>query len=155
MADCRLIYRSVCADKFMPNEALQALVKECSEHNLDAGITGLLVLTGNEFLQVLEGPAESVNPLYALILRDKRHRDVKLISYEPIGERYFHDWSMSLVDLFDLPKPSRQFLARKYPSRDGAILIPERLHEVFALLLDARSICLGRPWEAPPSGTLP
>ncbi len=147
MDHCRLIYRSTCTDKFMPNEALRELVGRSSEHNRPAGITGLLVLTGDRFLQVLEGPEDAVNDLYARIIPDKRHHDLRLICYEPIGDRYFDDWSMSLVDLYDQPKPVREFLARKYRAQEDAVQIPARLHEVYALLLDARAICLGRPWE--------
>ncbi len=147
MTKCRLIYRSTCAAKPMPNEDLRALIEQSASKNQEIGITGLLVLSGDQFLQALEGPADAVNALYARIIRDTRHHDLRLISYEPIEETYFHDWGMSLVDLYDLPKPTREILARKYPSKDGAVLIPERLHEVYALLLDAKFICLGRPWD--------
>lgn len=148
MSDCRLIYQSVCARNPIPNEDLRDLVQRSTESNRAAGITGLLLLSGNRFLQVLEGPADAVNDLFGRIIRDKRHRDVRLLTYEPICETYFDDWNMYLVDLFDLPKAPREYLARKYATHEGAVRIPSRLHEVYALLLDARSICLTRPWEA-------
>lgn len=147
MTDCRLIYRSTSSDKVIDNADLRALVRKSAEHNGAAGITGLLLLSGDSFLQVLEGPEQAVNRLFGRIVRDKRHRDVRLLSFEQIGPTYFDHWSMHLVDLFDLPKAPRELLARKYRSREGAVEIPERLHEVYALLLDARHLCLSRPWE--------
>ncbi len=152
MSQCRLIYRSTCADKLIDNANLRHLVEKSAEHNRAAGITGLLMLSGDRFLQVLEGPEEAVNRLFGRIIRDKRHRDLRLLSFEQIGPTYFDDWSMHLVDLFDLPKAPRELLARKYRSREGAVEIPERLHEVYALLLDARHICLSRPWEDTDAG---
>jgi hypothetical protein len=147
MSHCRLIYQSTSSAKVIDNADLRELVQTSAAHNGAAGIAGLLLLSGNQFLQVLEGPADAVNPLFGRIVRDKRHRDLRLLSFEQIGPTYFDDWSMRLVDLFDLPKAPREFLARKYRSREGAVQIPERLHEVYALLLDARHICLSRPWE--------
>ncbi|MFD2113074.1 BLUF domain-containing protein [Thiorhodococcus fuscus] len=147
MENCRLIYRSTCRDGFIDNAQLRDLIAKSADNNRAAGITGMLILSGDQFLQVLEGPADAVNRLYAYIMADRRHKDLRLISYESIAERHFDDWGMSLVDLYDLPKPARDLLERKYSVRDGAILIPERLHEVYALLLDARFLCQGRPWE--------
>jgi hypothetical protein len=153
MTQCRLIYQSTCSAKPIDNADLRELVQKSAGHNRAAAITGLLLLSGDQFLQVLEGPADAVNRLFGRIVRDKRHRDVRLLSFEQIGPVYFNDWSMHLVDLFDLPKAPRELLARKYRSREGAVEIPERLHEVYGLLLDARHICLSRPWEgADPGG---
>jgi hypothetical protein len=147
MTYCRLIYRSTCAASFMPNEDLRELVQQSARRNKEAGITGLLLLSGGAFLQVLEGPSKAVNQLFGRIMRDSRHQDVELIAFEQIGPVYFDDWDMHLVDLFDLSKYPRELFARKYETENGVVQIPERLHEVYALLLDARSICRGRPWE--------
>ena len=147
MSRCRLIYQSTVSDKFMPNTELKSLVERSSENNRALGVTGLLLLSGDHFLQVLEGPSNAVNSLFGRIMADQRHRDVRLLTFEPTGDVYFDEWNMYLVDLFDLPKAPRDYFARKYRSRDGAVEIPERLHEVYALLLDARAVCVNRPWE--------
>jgi hypothetical protein len=147
MADCRLIYRSTCSESFLPNEDLKALVQQSAENNRRDGITGLLLLSGDQFLQVLEGPSPAVNRLFRRLCRDERHYDIELIAFEQIGPRYFDDWCMHLVDLFDLSRQPRDLLAQKYGAENGVIDIPERLHEIFALLLDARAICRNRPWD--------
>ncbi len=147
MGDCRLIYRSTCCASFLPNADLRALVHNAAEHNAQHSITGLLLLSGDQFLQVLEGPAKPVNQLFNRIIRDARHHSVELIAFEQIGPRYFDDWCMHLVDLFDLSRQPRDLLAEKYGAANGVIRIPERLHEIFGLLLDARAICRNQPWE--------
>ena len=147
MTQCRLIYNSIPSDQIMNNEDLRAMVEQCAQNNSRVHITGMLILSGHHFLQVLEGPSDAVNRLFTKIMRDKRHHDIHLVSYEPIGPSYFDNWSMHLVDLYDLPIQARWFLVEKYGHQDGVIQIPEKLHLVYSLLLDAKSLCLSKPWD--------
>ena len=145
MSGCRLIYRSVSSEPYMSKGALQELVQQSARNNSKENITGLLVVSGDRFLQVLEGPSEAVNRLFGRIMADKRHRDVNLVSFEPIGPFYFDKWSMHLVDLYNLAMQPRQFLTQKYDHKEGVIRIPEKLHEAYSLLLDAKVY-----WHAEP-----
>jgi hypothetical protein len=145
--NCRLIYKSRASTDVVSNEAINHLVEQSAQANEARQITGLLLLSGNRFLQVLEGPYHDVNRLYGNIMRDTRHRDVELVAFEPMESRYFEEWNMRLVDLYELSKYPREFIAAKYKYRDGVILIPERLHEVYSLLLDAKALCLTTPWK--------
>jgi hypothetical protein len=139
MKRCRLIYKSVKCPDLLSDAALKELIEKASLHNQKAGITGILLLSGDRFLQVLEGPVKFVNQLYGRIVADKRHQGVELISYESVSRTFFHDWSMKLVKLDDdLPKELRETLVNKYSERDGHIAIPDDLLHVHALLLDAR-----------------
>jgi hypothetical protein len=149
MKRSRLIYASTATADVVSNETLNDLADKAAKANTERHITGLLILSGNRFLQVLEGPHRHVNALYRNIVRDPRHHDVELVSFEPVDTAYFDDWSMRLVDLYDLPRQPRDYLAAKYRHKDGNILIPERLHEVYALLLDAKALCLSAPWQQP------
>lgn len=141
MNHCRLIYSSISSEEIVSNDAVNALVKRSAEKNLRDKITGLLLLSGDRFLQVLEGDSKAVNQLYAKIHKDSRHREVELISFEPIDVPYFEAWGMRLVDLYDLPTYPRRFLMDKYEHVGGNIQIPTLLHEVFSLLLDAKVLC--------------
>jgi hypothetical protein len=129
------------------NETISHLVEQSAQANKAREITGLLLLAGNKYLQVLEGPYHDVNRLYGNIIRDARHCDVELITFEPMESRYFEQWNMRLVDLYELSKYPRELLSAKYQYREGVILIPERIHEVYALLLDAKALCLTTPWQ--------
>ncbi len=143
MSRCRLIYKSALLDDRFTAEALAQLSERSAASNAKRRITGLLLLSGDRFLQVLEGPVRAVNSLYRDIVLDPRHDNVTLLTYEQLGATYFQDWHMAMLDLYNLPLEPRRLLVEKYETHDGHIRIPDRLHEVYALLLDARAICQG------------
>jgi hypothetical protein len=145
--NCRLIYKSQASTDVVSNEAINHRVEQSAQANEARQITGLLLLSGNRFLQVLEGLYHDVNRLYGNIMRDTRHRDVELVTFEPMESRYFDKWNMRLVDLYELSKYPRELIAANYQYRGGVILIPERLHDVYSLLLDAKARCLTTPWK--------
>ena len=147
MEECRLIYKSIPSEEVVSNETLADITENGAVNNRKLNITGLLILTGDEFLQVLEGPTKAVNQLYLQIAKDKRHRDVQLISYETINQRFFQTWNMRLIDLWDLPGQTRQYLLAKYKSDDEMIRIPDTFLEIHSLLLDAKAFCLSEPWK--------
>jgi hypothetical protein len=141
MKRCRLIYKSQAAGDFPSNTMLRDIEETARQNNSTHDITGLLLVSGNRFLQVLEGPYTEVNALFSRIVHDKRHRQVELVTFEALETPYFDNWNMRLVDLYDLPKGPRELMAQKYPHDEGSILIPEHIHEIYALLLDAKAIC--------------
>jgi hypothetical protein len=94
----RLTYASRANDGITP-EALTAILKTSRSHNLDAGITGVLVFSDGIFLQVLEGGRDAVSGLYNRIAQDRRHRDVVLLGYDEIAERRFAGWAMGQVQM--------------------------------------------------------
>lgn len=79
---------------------VEKLAAKAAKKNEQLGLTGMLVTTGRLFLQVLEGPSEQVNRMYELILQDKRHTDVLLLSAQDnVPERLFPDWHMPIINL--------------------------------------------------------
>jgi Sensors of blue-light using FAD len=76
-----------------------AILESSRKNNVKQGITGVLLSTGNVFVQVLEGGREEVSKLYNQIVVDTRHKDVVLLVYEEITERRFEGWSMGQVNL--------------------------------------------------------
>ena len=68
-------------------------------HNPAHGITGLLCVSGDVFIQVLEGGRDEVCDLFNTIVRDSRHENVRLLAYEEIRQRKFGGWTMGQVDL--------------------------------------------------------
>jgi len=99
---------------------------------------------GKRFLQVLEGPVPFVNELLGKILRDERHTRLELLSYEQVALPLFHDWSMTVLCLEDVPAPARDLLVAKYDLENGAIRVPDDSVSAHSLLLDARWICSGQ-----------
>jgi len=143
----RLIYKSTATAEVISNRTLRDIEEQASAANTEKGITGLLVLTGNIFLQVLEGSSLNVTALFGKIIGDKRHHDVELVTFQPIGARCFDEWSMRTVDLYDLPGDRRALMAAKYGGKDGVIAMPDDEHLVHAFLLDARFVCSSTPWK--------
>jgi hypothetical protein len=143
----RLIYKSTATEEVISNRMLRDIEEQASAANTEKGITGLLVLTGNIFLQVLEGSSRDVTALFGNIIADKRHREVELVTFQPIDGRCFDQWSMRTVDLYDLPGDRRALMAAKYGGKDGVIAIPDDVHLVHAFLLDAKFVCSSTPWK--------
>lgn len=144
----RLIYKSIATAEVISNRTLRDLEDQASAANSERGISGLLVLTGNVFLQVLEGSAQEVTGLFARIAADKRHRAVELVTFQGISQRSFDDWNMRLVDLYDLPGDKRALMAAKYGDKDGNIVLPDDEHQVYAFLFDAKYLCVTAPWKS-------
>ena len=68
-------------------------------NNARRGLVGALYFGDGCFFQCLEGRAADVDRLYASLLRDPRHTDLKVLSRRPIARTRFADWSMKYVPL--------------------------------------------------------
>jgi len=78
---------------------VDAVLKASRENNHAKGITGFLCVSGDIFIQVLEGGRDEVCELFNAIVRDPRHANIRLLVYEEIGQRKFGSWTMGQVDL--------------------------------------------------------
>jgi hypothetical protein len=78
---------------------LESILTSSRAHNPSHGITGLLCVSGDIFIQVLEGGRDEVCELFNTIVRDPRHEHVRLLAYEEIRQRKFGGWAMGQVDL--------------------------------------------------------
>lgn len=78
---------------------LDRILEQSRKNNPAHGVTGLLCVADNLFLQVLEGGRDEVCDLFNAIVRDDRHSQVRLLVYEEIEERRFGSWTMGQVSL--------------------------------------------------------
>ena len=140
MRTCRLIYRSVAQPGMVDKKELSKLLEPCVTNNNRLDVKGLLVVSGQRFLQVLEGPPRFVNELFNAIVRDQRHHEIDLISYEGTAKPYFYDWSMQIVKLEDLDESRRTMFQKKYPARSGLVEFPDDPILIHALLLDVKYV---------------
>ena len=76
---------------------LGTLFSTARRNNKKAGLSGALLLTGDWFVQVLEGDEATVRTLYETIAIDPRHDSVTLLDSGDVGERVFARWSMAKV----------------------------------------------------------
>lgn len=89
----RLVYIST-ARKALEQGELETILRASRRNNAAAGVSGLLVAGGRRFLQLLEGPAESVATVFDRIKRDPRHFAVVILSRKEVEQRLTAQWSM-------------------------------------------------------------
>ena len=94
----RLLYASRATRPITP-AAHESILEQSRVHNPRFGITGVLCYSEDVFIQVLEGGRDEVCELYNTIVRDERHKDVRILSFEEIRERRFGNWTMGQVNL--------------------------------------------------------
>jgi hypothetical protein len=71
------------------------LVSQCQRNNERLGITGILVYSDGNFIQVIEGADLVTHALYDRIELDVRHRAVTPVAQTLIDAREFQGWSMA------------------------------------------------------------
>lgn len=122
----RLLYVSHCNSKKTGEERIaevRDLASEAASRNAAADLSGVLLHVGDSFVQVIEGPAASVENVFERICCDFRHDDVKLIDLVPVKERIFAEWDMAVL----------------CPDADTAIRLRDDLEEVrFLVGINAR-----------------
>lgn len=102
----QLMYRSrilVAAED--RGDELADLFTRARSNNQRRDITGALLVSGQWFVQVLEGDEAVVRSLFATIQTDPRHEDVELLFAEPADTRVFAHWSMAKVATPDSDLP--------------------------------------------------
>lgn len=112
MSIVRLSYVSRLSRECGP-EALGKIMTVSRRNNKQLGVTGALCYSPRGFLQILEGPADTVNELFRRIVKDSRHLVVTLLEYGPIPHRDFENWSMAYIRADEVT----QGLLRKYSTR--------------------------------------
>ncbi len=93
-----IVYLSTAIAQLSEGASLQ-LLRRARFANKQAGITGVLMYGGGQFMQVLEGCSAAVRRLYARIQTDPRHSRLEKIADGPIPHREFTDWHMSFAPL--------------------------------------------------------
>ena len=94
----RLMYRS--RDRLAPEDRkteLGRLFSTARSNNKKRHVTGALLVSGDWFVQVLEGDEVEVRSLFGRIEQDPRHDAVELLDAVPEAERVFARWSMAKV----------------------------------------------------------
>ena len=118
----------------LPAPELSRIVAMSRINNARDRLSGVLVYTGTDFAQLIEGAAARVEALWYRIGRDDRHRDVRLLFDESAQARWFSDWRMGY-----LADRNLSFLIRAWRGLDGA-MDERRRFELRRLLAAADSL---------------
>ena len=94
------IYTSRPTARVASLSGLQVLeiLETSRRNNAAAEITGVLFCNARTFVQVLEGPEQSVSATLTRIVADNRHFDVKVLWRGTVAERLFPGWYMRSVE---------------------------------------------------------
>ena len=99
-ATFRLMYRSrQQLDPENRTAELSNLFTQARSKNKGHRITGALLVSGDWFVQVLEGDEAHVRTVFGRIQDDPRNDAVELLSAESVEERVFGRWSMAKVSV--------------------------------------------------------
>ena len=94
----RLLYASRATGP-MSASLVDSILEHSRKNNPAQGITGVLCYSDELFIQALEGGRDEVCELYNSIVRDDRHNQVRILSFEEISERRFGSWTMGYVNV--------------------------------------------------------
>ena len=72
------------------------LIATSRSNNARDGITGVLLYSGESFLQIIEGRDAAIGHLWRRLLLDDRHRELTTL-FERSGDRWFDDWRAGYV----------------------------------------------------------
>jgi hypothetical protein len=92
----RLAYVSYPAADFSSTE-VGRIVQVSRVNNAARGITGVLVYTGCDFAQLIEGRHDAVETLWQKLRADPRHRDLEAFIDEPAERAWFETWRMGYL----------------------------------------------------------
>lgn len=90
-----IIYTSTGVQPLLSDADLGNLLRQAREYNTQHHITGVLLYSNGNFLQVLEGEQQALADLYARISADKRHQSILKLADKEIQARSFPAWSMA------------------------------------------------------------
>jgi hypothetical protein len=92
----RLAYVSYPSADLAPTE-VSRIIQVSRVNNAARGLTGVLVYTGTDFAQLIEGRHETVETLWRTLRADPRHHDIVTFLDEPTERAWFETWRMGYL----------------------------------------------------------
>jgi hypothetical protein len=92
----QLTYVSGATIPFSDDE-IGELLLDARRNNEANAITGILLFHAGSFLQVLEGPVEAVDTVFATISRDPRHSRILVLQRQAINHREFAEHPLEFL----------------------------------------------------------
>jgi hypothetical protein len=119
----RVVYRS---HSLLPEEiddrapVVAEILRVARRNNTQTGLTGVLLFDGTSFLQAIEGNIEAVESIYESIACDRRHEDIEVIEFKPIGARDYRSFPMAYVEGLDAERATLGHLRAALVAAGGA-----------------------------------
>lgn len=98
----------------MSVDDLMEILNKSRDNNARLGISGMLLFTGEWFIQVLEGEEKIIDDKLAQIKNDPRHKDFRILERKKISMREYAEWTMGFRrvdknDVRDVPGLNKFF----------------------------------------------
>ncbi len=109
---------------------IAAILAASRRNNARLDVTGMLLFANNTFIQILEGPEETVRRLAGTISEDRRHRNYMILFERTSDSRAFANWEMGFKAL-DPSRPedgnifrsTRDALEKRIAKHDGRVML--------------------------------
>ena len=92
----QIVYESVASVEICKSDLDEILAKSIS-NNTENGLSGVLIQSGQRFIQALEGDEGALEKTLQRIASDPRHHDVNVLFNEEVNSRDFCRSSMMLI----------------------------------------------------------
>ncbi|HEX8427944.1 BLUF domain-containing protein [Hymenobacter sp.] len=132
-----IVYVSTAITPISDSYLQELLIRwRASNHRND--ITGLLLYSDGQFMQVIEGEAAPLRLLFENIKKDRLHRGLTKLADGPIPQRNFSSWLMGFhvlspekfTELAGYVAPNSHALERAFSTTHDAVM--RNLFELFA-----------------------
>lgn len=90
----RVVYMSEASRPDPGLVVLSDILATSDRNNRRDGLTGALVVTATQFLQILEGARQDIDRTLGRLRADTRHRQIEVLSRGPVDRRQFGQWTM-------------------------------------------------------------
>lgn len=84
--------------------AVEDILMKSRANNIRDGITGALIVSEEDFVQLLEGDRTAVAKCFMRIMMDSRHQNIQVLFAGDAEQRLFQGWSMYAVNAFKIRK---------------------------------------------------
>jgi len=108
------VYVSTATD--LAIKTLKDIGLNAQSFNKKNQITGILIQTEGEYMQILEGPENTLKKLYEKIEKDPRHKWVTLLEAKKIYRRTFGEWTMAIANVDKAKLPTDIFMNNDWNS---------------------------------------
>ena len=129
-----LVYQSSATVPLGETE-LERILTRSRAWNTAHDLTGVLIYSNGNIMQVLEGPEDEVRYIFDRISQDRRHREVLKLSDGAAKQRYFSQWSMGFkaVNPADFSHLTGYLNLREPLAWAGTVAAPDAgLHDLLA-----------------------
>ena len=89
------------------NDAVENILLMSRTNNERDSITGVLVVSDEDFMQLLEGGRTEVAECMMRIMKDERHQSIHILLASEVEARLFPKWSMRCISASEIDEKIR------------------------------------------------